>query len=126
MKALDATAEQIFRCLTEGLIKVGDSCRVDNSTLFMPLHVEVIGRHGQWPIFSLAHYYEQNGDLVCDPDVTFLVAEQVHPLTFEQGGVIYQVAVQFKGEAIHLNEPLQAQITEFCNQWLRNIAEQQL
>ena len=44
--------------------------------------------HGRWPIFSLAHYYEQNGDLVCDPDVTFLVADQVHPLTFEQDGVI--------------------------------------
>ena len=83
-------------------------------------------RHGRWPIFSLAHYYEQNGDLVCDPDVTFLVADQVHPLTFEQGGLVHQVAVQFKGQAIHLNEQLQRQITEFCNQWLRNVADQQL
>ena len=92
----------------------------------MSLHVEVIGRHGGWPIFSLAHYYEQNGDLVCDPDVTFLVADQVHLLTFEQGGVVRQVAVQFKGQAIRLNEQLQGQITEFCNQWLRNLAAQQL
>jgi hypothetical protein len=91
----------------------------------MPLHIEVIGRHGRWPIFSLAHYYEQNGDLVCDPDVTFLVTDQVHPLTFEQGGVVYQVAVRFEGQAIHLNEPLQAEITEFCNQWLRSVADQQ-
>ncbi len=126
MKALDATAEQIFRRLTDGLLKVGDARKIDNSTSFMPLHVEVIGRHGHWPIFSLAHYYEQQGDLVCDPDVTFLVADQVHPLTFEQGGIVRQVAVQFKGQAIHLNEQLQGQITDFCNQWLRNVAEQQL
>jgi hypothetical protein len=124
-KALDAEAEQIFRRLTDGLLKVGDSRQIDNSTSFMPLYVEVIGRHGRWPIYSLAHYYEQNGDFVCDPDVTFLVTDQVHPLTFEQGGVVYQVAVRFEGQAIHLNEPLQAQITEFCNQWLRNVAEQQ-
>jgi hypothetical protein len=125
VKALDNKAEQVFRRLTDGLLKVGNSRRIDNSTSFMPLHVEVIGRHGRWPIFSLAHYYEQNGDLVCDPDVTFLLADQVYPLTFEQGGVVHQVAVQFKNGAIHLNEPLQAQITEFCNQWLRNVAEQQ-
>jgi hypothetical protein len=126
VKALDARAEAIFRRLNDGLLKVGDSRKIDNSTSFMPLHVEVIGRHGHWPILSLAHYYEQRGDLVCDPDVTFLVADQVHPLTFEQGGVVRQVVVQFKNGAIHLNEPLQAEITEFCNGWLRNVAEQQL
>ena len=79
-----------------------------------------------YAIFSLAHYYEQNGDLVCDPDVTFLGAKQIHPLTFEQGGLVYQVAVHFRDDAIHLNERLQDQITTFCNQWLRNIADQQL
>jgi hypothetical protein len=126
LKALDATAEQIFRRLTDGLLKVGDSRQIDNSTSFMALHVEVIGRHGHWPIFSLAHYYEQDGDLVCDPDVTFLVADQVHPLTFEQGGVVRQVAVQFRDTGVHLNERLQSQITDFCNAWLRNVAEQQL
>ncbi len=126
MKSLDATAKQIFRRFVDGLLKVGDSRRIDSSISFMALHVEVIGRYGHWPIFSLALYYEQNGDLVCDSDLTFLVADQVHPLTFEQGGVVYQVAVRFEGQAIHLNETLQAQITEFCNQWLRNVAEQQL
>ena len=120
MKALDAEAEAIYRRLTDGLLKVGDSRQIDNSASFMALHVEVIGRHGRWPIFSLAHYYEQSGDLICDPDVTFLVADQVYPLTFEQGGIVHQIAVQFKEGAIHLNEPLQDQITEFCNQWLRN------
>jgi len=125
MKALDKKAEKIFRQFTDGLSKVGECCKIDNSTSFMALHIEIIGRHNSWPIFSLAHYYEQNGDLVCDPDVTFLVAEKVHPLTFEQGGVVYQVAVHFKDDAVHLNERIQGQITTFCNQWLRNIAEQQ-
>jgi hypothetical protein len=125
MKSLDKKAEKIFRQLAGELCNVGDSRKIDNTTSFMALHVEVIGHHGNWPIFSLAHYYEQNGDLVCDPDVTFLGAEQVFPLTFEQGGVVYQVAVHFKDDAVHLNERLQGQITTFCNQWLRNIAEQQ-
>ncbi len=78
------------------------------------------------PILSLAHYYEQNGDLVCDPDVTFLAAKRVHPLTFEQGDVVYQVTVRFEGQTIHFNEPLQCQITTLGNRWLRNVAEQQL
>ena len=125
MKALDTKAEKIFRQLTDGLSRAGDHRKIANSKSFMALHAEIIGRHGDWPIFSLAHYYEQNGDLVCDPDVTFLAAEQVHPLTFEQGGVVYQVAVRFEDNAIHLNERIQGQITTFCNQWLRNIAEQQ-
>jgi hypothetical protein len=47
VKALDAEAEQIFRRLTDGLLKVGDARRIDNSTSFMSLHIEVIGQHGR-------------------------------------------------------------------------------
>lgn len=35
---------------------------------FMPLVIETIGRNQ----FSVAHYYEQNGDLIADPEVIFL------------------------------------------------------
>ena len=36
---------------------------------FMDLHFEKIGKN----VFSLAHYYKQNGDLVPDPDMVIRV-----------------------------------------------------
>ena len=42
------------------------------SSGLMRLCVELVGRgpNGK-PLVSVAHYYEQNGDLVADPEMTF-------------------------------------------------------
>lgn len=48
---------------------------------FMPL---VIEKHGSR--VSVTHYFEQNGDLICDPDMEFLVGAD---------GEWYPVAIQF-------------------------------
>ena len=91
----------------------------------MYVAVEIIGRHGEGQIVSIAHYFEQSGDLCCDPDCTFLATKDgVYPLTFQQSG-LYQVAVRFEEGVVHCNESLQKEITEFCNDWMGNIAEQQ-
>ena len=77
---------------------------------------------------SVAHYYKQNGDLVCDPDVTFLVNvadQQIAPMTFEQGGMAYRVAIHFEDGKLLCDQREQQSLAKFCEMWLRNIADQQ-
>jgi hypothetical protein len=52
-----------FTAHTHAYVKV-------SSAGFMPLSVEKYGSQ-----ITLAHYYEQNGDLVPDPDMEFLLSE---------------------------------------------------
>ena len=128
MKSLNPKAQAIFDKLIDGLKNPGDSRKIDNSNgAFMAVHVECIDRRLGQPVFSIAHYHEQNGDLCCDPDMTFWLKDgHAYPLTFEQAGVIYQVAARVEGESWHLNAKLQAEITEFCNStWFPNLREQQ-
>ncbi len=132
MKKLNQKATQVFLKLIEGLNDVGNSKKIDNAAgSFMAVHVEIIGKPdcehitAGW-IVSVAHYYEQHGDLVCDPDCTFLVTKgNVFPMTFEQGGIVYQVAAKFEEGKILFNQKLQAEITTFANGWMQNIKEQQ-
>ncbi|MBI1347132.1 hypothetical protein GC163_12680 [bacterium] len=131
MKSLNQKATQVFLKLLDGLHEVGDHKKIDNTEgAFMAVHVEIIAQaptvRGGF-IVSIAHYYESHGDLVCDPDMTFLFypAGQVTPLTFEQGGVVYQVAAKFDEGKILFNSKQQAEITSFANGWMLNIKEQQ-
>ena len=126
MKALNKTAERIFR----KLIADPEPHKIDNGgESIMAVHVERIRTVDLGPIYSVAHYYEQNGDLICDPDMTFLVAstdDAVYPLTFEQGGLLYQDAIEWDEGRIKGYRPkMQADMTSFANGWMRNIKEQQ-
>ena len=66
----------------------------------MRLCIEAIGTGPNgFPLISVAHYYEQNGDLVADPEMTFEVAPglksaaAVFPVTFEMPGMgVYRQA----------------------------------
>ena len=71
MKHINDKAEAIFRTLTEGLRKIGDHRKWNNNESFMPVSVEIIGRSGLGLLISIAHWYEQSGDLLRDPDVVF-------------------------------------------------------
>lgn len=132
MKHLNQKATQVFLKLLEGLNDVGDSKKVDNATGFMAVHVEIIAQADPQAVrggfvISVAHYYESHGDQVCDPDMTFLYypAGHVSPMTFEQGGMLYQVAAKFDEGRLLFNSKVQAEITQFANQWMLNIKEQQ-
>jgi hypothetical protein len=61
---LSAQATAVMDTLTAGM-SVGSYKKIDNAEdAFMALHVEYIGECNLGPIFSLAHYYEQHGDLM--------------------------------------------------------------
>ena len=129
MKALNAKAEAIFRKLTDGLRKVGDHRKWDNANgTFMAACVEVIGKTSLGPLVSVAHYYEQNSDMMRDPDIVFWVDADghVYPISYRQDGLgIDQEAAVFVDGKWNVKPKMQADICHFCDQWMRNIQEQQ-
>jgi len=70
--------------------------------------------------------YEQNGNLVPDPDVVFVrAADGWSPVSF-QSSIAYRVAAHFRDDGtIEVDEKQQADVASFCNTWMRNIQEQQ-
>jgi len=124
MKALSKPAAAVFRKLTEGLA-VGSSRRVDNAPgAFMYVSVERLSDD----TYSIAHYYEQEGDLMADPDVMFYVAGgDVYPVEITQAGLgVYRRYVEFEGGVpARINARGQADLTSFANTWMKNIQAQQ-
>jgi hypothetical protein len=91
--------------------------------------VEIIGRTSLGPLVSVAHYYEQNGDLMRDPDVVFVIGtdEHVYPISYRQDGLgIDQEAAYVEDGQWKVKTKMQADIAAFCNDtWFPNINEQQ-
>jgi hypothetical protein len=130
MQHLNDKATAIFRKLTDGLRKVGDHRKWDNANgTFMAACVEIIGRTGLGPLVSVAHYYEQNGDLMRDPDVVFVIGadQHVYPISYRQDGLgIDQEAAYMEDGQWKVKAKMQADICDFCNDtWFPNINEQQ-
>ena len=101
---------------------------------FMRLVIEVIGGpypNGAYEV-SVAHYSEQNGDAMRDPEITFLVqpTDPGHawsPLTFENSYLAaYQVVAVVTAEGLlQVRQPKQMQdLREFANQWDINLKHQ--
>lgn len=125
MKKLNKSATATFN----RIISTGDDYqKIDNTNgAFMPLVVEKLGTHDIGTVYSFAHYFEQNGDLCQDPDMTFLSRSDgsVVPMTFQQAmPPIYTEAVFFdNGWKVATRS--QRDITSFANTWLKNIKNQQ-
>ncbi len=137
MKSLNKSATKTFRAIIERLNGSG-ACKIDNRPAFMALHVDRLHDVEAGTIYSLAHYFKQNGDLCCDPDMTFLASNTgtamgrpefggVYPLTFQQAiPPVYQDAIVWDGPKIQgIRLKMQADHARFANTWLRNIREQQ-
>lgn len=72
MKTLDRKAAEIFRALLA--LK---TTKIDNSDgTYMPVHIELIGRIDNYNFFSLAHYGQQNGDAMRDPEMLFALHKE--------------------------------------------------
>lgn len=128
MKHLDRMAESVLSVLVEGLCKVGDHKKVDNAAgAFMAVSVEWIDTCDMGPLFSVSHYYEQNGDLMRDPEMVFLrgLAGHFYPTYFRQDG-----GLGYEQESVNLqrgtfNAAAQADQAQFANSWMVNIRDQQ-
>lgn len=132
MKPLNIAAKQVMDILTDGIDDFDQARKIQNnpSKSIMAVHVEMISKIKQGPVFSVAHYYEQNGDLMKDPDMTFLRGAngEYYPLSYQQDGLgIYQDAIEWDdhGEIKGYNIKMQADFASFANGWMINIKDQQ-
>ena len=141
MKTLNQNNTKTFCRLVE-MMQGKEYLKIENEP-FMPLSIEKlaenikVAKYENAAIFSLAHYYTLNGDLMSDPEMTFIVvigenglmyteAVNVIPCSFSQADIgIYQESVRFSDlNAVEYDAKLQQQHTEFANVWLNNIREQ--
>lgn len=128
MKVMNERATAVMNILIEGLIEPGQAKKIDNAgKSIMPVFVECIDETKHGKIFSVTHYYEQEGDLMSDPDMTFLkVNGRYLPMTYRQDNLgIDQRAIWFEGEKVKFYPKVQKDITAFANLWMRNVKEQQ-
>jgi len=75
----------------------------------------------------VAHYYEQNGDLMCDPDMTFEVQDgKWYPVEFQQANPpLYQEAVFLGADGkVMLRPKLVKDLQRFAALWNRNLRDQ--
>jgi len=132
MEEVGKRAAKVIDVLVEGLTYSDDnsSRKIDNSSS-MAVHVEIIGTVGNAKdLISIAHYYEQNGDLMRDPDMVFLRAapSRYYPVSFQQDGGVptFQEAILFEdGNLKSFRKTLGRQLVSFANKWMVNIKAQQ-
>lgn len=129
MKCIGKAAAAVLDTLTHGL-DVGDHRKIDNcGGAFMAVCVQHIVQTELGPLFSIAHYYEQNGDLMRDPEMVFLKANgKYYPVSFQQDGGLgfYQEAIEIEGcKVLRYHPPLLDEQASFAAMWMNNIREQQ-
>jgi uncharacterized protein YqiB (DUF1249 family) len=87
---------------------------------FMDLILENYGTNS----ISMTHYYEQNGDLIPDPDMTIKIdhdLKYVEALTYQDSFIYQNVHIDDKGTYDH---KIKNQLNRFLGQWLRNLKNQ--
>jgi len=127
-KMLNQSAAKIFMVLIAGLA-VGQSRKIDNTHgTYMPVSVERLGENR----YSVTHYFEQNGDLVPDPDMEFMTLEAggnvaVIPLAIQHSTGHYQRTAELddNGKIKGFYVRALAEQVSFANTWMRNIRLQQ-
>jgi hypothetical protein len=133
MRTISQTAAAVLDHLTEGLTNPceadeGSSRKIENSGgTFMAVNVCRLGEN----LFAVAHYYEQNGDLVPDPMMEFVkVGDSWYPVAIEHCGFRREACElklndegSFEVKAFRPRE-LKDQCS-FVTTWMRNIKGQQ-
>ena len=85
----------------------------------MPLSIELIDDDR----IAISHYFEQNGDMMADPDMEFMFdneKEELSARTFQQDNMNYYRDVSMDGDIV-LDPELEEELNVFANQWLHNI-----
>lgn len=100
---------------------------------YMPLSVEEIGSSGDgYRLVSLCHYGEQNGDLMRDCDLVFMVIDLpggavAEPVSFRNDylGITQEVyRYDEAGRRTHVVSSLKQELKEFARDWLATLREQ--
>jgi hypothetical protein len=140
MKSLNQHATRVFCKLLQKLDSNGYAkLRSDG---FMPLIIETIEEnietvYGSAKCVSVVHYYEQNGDLMRDPEMVFIIVDKrknlkdfesifICPQSYRQDNLnIEEESVSIiNRKIISFNKYFQAAHCSFASLWLKNISQQ--
>ncbi|PIE98612.1 MAG: hypothetical protein CR988_02295 [Treponema sp.] len=126
IKKLNKTSEKLLNYLWNEAEKNDGYFKLENNNTFMPLVVELIGYNQ----ISLAHYGEENGDLMRDPEIVFYKKDSCFFPVFIQNDYVgsYHVAMEYVEEQgfkiVNLAEYYDI-IGFFNTLWSKNIIYQQ-
>ncbi len=140
MKKLNEQATKIFCQL---LKKLGNNSYIKiNNEGYMPLTIECIEEQINTPwgfakLYSVSHSYVQNGDLMRDPEMVFIVCDNrahekdfdnilIYTQMFQQDNLgLYEESVRIENNHIKtFIKTWQHGHCSFANTWLRNIKQQ--
>ncbi len=129
MRPINLKAQAVMDRLTEGITEENSHTRIDNNkpdSGIMAVVVEWVGDCKLGAVFSIAHYYEQNGDLMADPEMTFLKAYssgKYFPMSYKLDGLgVYREGLIWEdGEPRYINEREQRDEAIFAGTWMENI-----
>lgn len=118
---------------TEGYVKLNKHNHPEGA--IMPVSVEILHSNPQGEFFAVAHYFEQNGDLVPDPTMTFFRSNQKDietelplfiPVEY-QDQRSFQEAVVFQEDGfVKAYKPsMTKDLIAFTTLWMKNIRQQQ-
>lgn len=105
-----------------GILTVKEHVRAKSGS-FMDLVVEKVGENE----FSLTHYYEQNGDLIPDPDVTVRVHENMkmaEALTYQDSFGYQAIYIEDEDGTKLVDAVVKQKLNGFLNYWLSNLMQQ--
>ena len=133
MKSLNTKATMIIQKLYEAMSdpkyrqdEDGNYAKINNNPNLMPVIIEKVGHlKGYGEIISIAHYGEQNGDLMADPEMTFTIVDgKYYPISFKNDYVgLYQEVFSYDeaGKPELIDIKLQSNLTDFANEWMNSI-----
>ncbi len=126
--ALNRKATEIFDRIMvlydQAIFEGKEYLKLDNDSNYMYLAVEK--PYGD-DIISLAHYGNQNGDAMRDPEMMFLCKNgRYYPMYYHNDYMhVVQESMFLSGERWKVNPRIQKGQRDFANMWLSNIQEQQ-
>ncbi len=128
LKPASKFAAKVLDILVERLTESGQSRKVDNTNgAFMPVHVECVSKTEHGLVFSVAHYFEAQGDLVADPEMDLLRDESGawYPLSISMAFGRKHAVMFVGGGKARVDEREYRSQLRFVSMWMKNIKAQQ-
>ena len=124
-RPLSKSHSAILDQLVDGLVELGSGHQIDNKPgLYMAVNVDRLGER----LFAVSHRFEQNGDLVPDPEIVFYRDEDGAWLPYSVTYAIgrYEEVLVLDGDAITGWRPrAYSGLRDFARLLLSNIKAQQ-
>ena len=107
---------------------VGDLNKLESTKInnlpYMRFTCEFLSEDKYGKTFAMGHYYESNGDLVADPDISFLLTPEgeIYPQSF-QNSIMYRDGYYNAAEQTWKAKPCK-DLMMFMSQWSKNLIDQ--